>query len=209
MPDSLRKVIGLGIATSHERQKKGNYSILDEFQEIHEDSMLIHHGEMIAIILHELVLPTEVLEHVRTLGDLFRYNGTIFRSSSQEFRMALFKHKFCHGNRIVEKLVPFPDPDFVHGCSFRKPFFLTTSSFLSLKYWHTGKKNIKNKEIWLQEKLEHFVDTWATEFVQANWRSRLTSWLRELDNFFTKELSFGTSQVRRSCFTTMVVTKNY
>jgi hypothetical protein len=58
----VRKVIGLGITTSPEAQNKGNYLLFDDFKKIYEDSMFIHHREMIAIILHEFVLPTKVLE---------------------------------------------------------------------------------------------------------------------------------------------------
>lgn len=58
----MRKVIGLGITTLLEAQNKGNYMFFDDFKEICEDSMFIHHKEMIGIILHEFVLPTEVLE---------------------------------------------------------------------------------------------------------------------------------------------------
>ncbi|CAN5972234.1 unnamed protein product [Sphagnum jensenii] len=99
----VRKVIGLGIATSPKGENKGHYPILDDFIEICEDSMLIHHGEMMAIILHEFVPSTKALEHVRTLGDLFRYDGTILHSCSRESRMALFRHKFCRGDLIVDR----------------------------------------------------------------------------------------------------------
>jgi hypothetical protein len=83
------------MATSHEGENKGHYLILDDFIEICEDSMLIHPGEMIAIILHEFVVSTEALGHVQTLGNLFRYGGTIIRSCSRESRMSLFGHMFC------------------------------------------------------------------------------------------------------------------
>ncbi len=62
VPDSVQKVIKLRLATSHEGQNKGSYSILDDFHEIHEDSMLIHHKEMVTIILHEFVPLIEVLD---------------------------------------------------------------------------------------------------------------------------------------------------
>ncbi len=42
----------------------GNYLILDDFHEILENSMLIHHGKMVAIILHEFVPAREMLKHV-------------------------------------------------------------------------------------------------------------------------------------------------
>ncbi len=73
-------IIGLRLATSYEGQNKGCYSILDDFKEIHEDFMLIHHGEMMVIILQKIVLCIKVLEHVQTLGDLFRYGDTILQS---------------------------------------------------------------------------------------------------------------------------------
>jgi len=114
------KVIGFGIATSHEGENKGHYPILDDFIEIYEHSMLIHHGEMMAIILHEFVSSTETSEHVRALGNFFRYGGTILRFCSRESRMVLFGHKFCRGDLIVDKSIPFHSPD---GCSFTKPFF--------------------------------------------------------------------------------------
>jgi hypothetical protein len=67
----MQKVIGLGQPTSQERQNEESYPILDDFHEILEDSMLIYHGEMVAIILHEFVVMTKVLEHIQTLGLLF------------------------------------------------------------------------------------------------------------------------------------------
>jgi hypothetical protein len=81
----MHEVIGMGIATSSPEENKGHYPNLDNFQEIYEDSMLIHNGEMMAIILHAFVPSTEASEHVQTLGDLFRYDGTC----SLESRMAL------------------------------------------------------------------------------------------------------------------------
>jgi hypothetical protein len=99
----MRKVIGLGIATSPVEQNKGHYPILDDFTEIREDSMLIHHEEMIIIILHEFVPSSQASEHVRTLGNFFRYGGTILRSYFRETRMALFGHRFCRGDLTVDR----------------------------------------------------------------------------------------------------------
>jgi hypothetical protein len=62
--DSVRKVIGMGILTSSPEENKGHYPNLDDFQEIYEDSMLIHNGEMVTIILHAFVPSTEASEHV-------------------------------------------------------------------------------------------------------------------------------------------------
>jgi hypothetical protein len=62
--------------------------------------------------------------------------------------------------------------------------------FLFRKYQQIT-KNVKNKKTWSQEKLKHSTDTWVTKFVQANLRSQLTSWLRELESFFPEELPFG------------------
>jgi hypothetical protein len=145
VPDSVRKVIGLGIATSLEGENKGHYPILDDFIEICENSMLIHHGEMMAIILHKFVSSTKALEHVRMLGDFFWYGGTILHFCSRESRMVLFGHMFCRGDLTVDKSIPFHSPD---GCSFTKPFFfLITLDFLSLKkvfsYAHQQKKSQK------------------------------------------------------------------
>ncbi len=53
------------------------------------------------------------------------------------------------------------------------------------------------------------MDVWATEFVQANLRPHLASWLRELDSLFLEELPFATSRVGRSPFTAMAATENY
>ncbi|CAK9195908.1 unnamed protein product [Sphagnum troendelagicum] len=89
------------MATSPEGENKGRYPILDDFIEICEDSMLIHQGEMMAIILHQFVPSTETSEHVQTLGNFFRYGDTILRSCSRESRMALFGHKFCRGDLTV------------------------------------------------------------------------------------------------------------
>ncbi len=43
--DFVWKVIGLGISISSQEENKGHYSNLDDFQEVYEDSMLIHHGK--------------------------------------------------------------------------------------------------------------------------------------------------------------------
>jgi hypothetical protein len=40
-------------------QNKGRYPILDDFKEIHEDSILIHREEMMVIIFHEFLKPTK------------------------------------------------------------------------------------------------------------------------------------------------------
>jgi hypothetical protein len=80
----LRKVISMGISTSSPKENRGHYLNLDDFQEIYEDSMLIHNGEMMAIILYTFVPSTEASEHVQTLGDLFRYDGTMLRTCSLE-----------------------------------------------------------------------------------------------------------------------------
>jgi hypothetical protein len=73
VPDSVRQVIGLGHATSHEGQNKGTYPNLCDFRELREDCMLIHHGEMVAILLHGFIPSTKASEHLQTLGYLFRY----------------------------------------------------------------------------------------------------------------------------------------
>ncbi|CAK9255200.1 unnamed protein product [Sphagnum jensenii] len=102
VPDSVRKVIGLGIPTSSQEKNKGHYLNLDDFQEVYEDSMLIHHGEMMALILHGFVPSSEAPEHVRMLGDLFQYGGTMLRTCSPESRMALFGHRFCCGDLTMD-----------------------------------------------------------------------------------------------------------
>jgi hypothetical protein len=83
---------------------------------------------------------------------------------------------------------------------FKKTSFLMMLGFLFLKYRHIA-KNVKNKETWSGEELEHSIDAWVIEFVQRNLRSQLTSWLRELDGFFLEELPFGTFRIGRTCFT--------
>jgi hypothetical protein len=65
--------------------------------------------------------------------------------------------------------------------------------FLSFRYRHTKKRNVRNKGTWSQDKLEQFADAWVKEFVLANLHPQLTSWLKELDNLFPEELPFGTS----------------
>jgi hypothetical protein len=80
--------------------------------------------------------------------------------------------------------------------------------FFFFRYRHPT-KNVKNKETWSQEELEHSADAWATKFVEKNLGPQLTSWLRELDGFFPEQLPFGTSRIGRTCFTAMAVTKNY
>jgi hypothetical protein len=77
--------------------------------------MLIHHGEMVAILLHGFVVSTEASEHVQTLGYLFQYGGTISRSCSREFRMALFGHRFCRGDLTVDRSAPFHCPNSAYG----------------------------------------------------------------------------------------------
>jgi hypothetical protein len=105
VPDSVRKVIGMSIPTSSPEENKGHYPNLEDFQEICENSMSIHNGEMMAIILHAFVPSIEASEHVQTLGDLFRYSGTMLRTCSSESRMALFGHKFCRGDFTVDRSV--------------------------------------------------------------------------------------------------------
>ncbi len=116
VPDFVQQVIGLGHATSHEGQNKETYPNLHDFRELHEDCMLIHHGKMVAILLHGFVASTEASEHVQTLGYLFRYGGTISESCSRESRMALFGHKFCHGDFTVDRSAPFHCPNSAYGC---------------------------------------------------------------------------------------------
>jgi len=72
----------MGIPTSSPEENKGHYPNLEDFQEICEDSMLIHNGEMVAIILHAFVPSIEASEHVQTLGDLFRYGDTMLHTCS-------------------------------------------------------------------------------------------------------------------------------
>ncbi len=119
VPDSVCKVIGMGIPTSSPEENKGHYPNMEDFQEICEDSMLIHNGEMVAIILHAFVPPTEASEDVQTLGDLFRYGGTMLCTCSPESRMALFGHRFCRGNLTVDRWVLYNQD----GCGFRNFFF--------------------------------------------------------------------------------------
>jgi len=109
----------MGILTSSPEENKGHYPNLKDFQEICEDSMLIHNGEMVAIILHAFVPSIEALEHVQTLGDFFRYGGTMLCTCSPESQMALFGHKFCRGDLTVDRSV-FCNQD---GCSFRNFYF--------------------------------------------------------------------------------------
>ncbi|CAK9193439.1 unnamed protein product [Sphagnum troendelagicum] len=71
VPDCVRKVIGMGISTSSLEENKGHYPNLKDFQKICEDSMFIHNGEMMAIILHAFVPSIEASEHIQTLGDFF------------------------------------------------------------------------------------------------------------------------------------------
>jgi hypothetical protein len=132
VPNLVRKVIGMGISTSSPEENKGHYPNLDDFQEICEDSMLIHNGEMMAIILHAFVPSTEASEHIQTLRNLFRYGGTMLRTCSPESQMALFGHRFCRGDLTVDRSV-LCNQD---GCSFKKiyfTFFLMAREFLSFQ----------------------------------------------------------------------------
>ncbi|CAM6021606.1 unnamed protein product [Sphagnum balticum] len=101
--DSVRKVIGMGIPTSSPKENKGHYLNLEDFQEIYEDCMLIHNGEMVATILHAFVPSIEASEHVQTLGDLFWYGGTMLRTCSPESQMVLFGHRFCRDDLTVDR----------------------------------------------------------------------------------------------------------
>ncbi len=69
--------------------------------------MLIHHGEMVAIILHKFVAMTEVSKHVQTLGSFFQHNGIYF----WEIRMSLFGHKVYRKDFIVDRLIPLNNPN--------------------------------------------------------------------------------------------------
>jgi hypothetical protein len=86
---------------------------------LHADST----WEMVAILLHEFVTSTEALEHVDTLGDLFRYGGTISRSCSRESRMMLFGHKCCRDDLTVDRSAPFHRPNSTYRCYLKKPLF--------------------------------------------------------------------------------------
>lgn len=123
VPDSIQKVIYLRITMSLKGQNKGSYLILDDFQEIHEDSMLFHHEKMIAIILHEFVPSTKVSEHVWILGVLFRYGGTILRSYSRESQMALFRHRFSSRWSHCEQVSTLPRSKFCACMLLQKTFF--------------------------------------------------------------------------------------
>jgi len=80
--------------------------------------------------------------------------------------------------------------------------------FLFFRYQHLT-KIAKNKETCSQEELEHSADAWAIEFVEKNLHPQLTSWLQELDGFFSEQLPFGTFRIRRIYFTAMAITENY
>jgi len=145
VPDSVRKVISLGIPTSSQEENKGHYSNFNDFQEVYENFMLIHHGEMMALILHGFVPSNEAPEHVRTLGDLFRYSGTMLHTCSPESRMALFGHKFCRSDLTVDRSVPFCSQD---GCSFRNFYFTFSSwraNFFPLGTGTSGKQMCETK----------------------------------------------------------------
>jgi hypothetical protein len=104
------------------RAKQRNISQSD-FRELCEDCMLIHHGEMVAILLHGFVPSTKALEHLQTLGYLFRYGSTISRSCFRESRMALFGHKFCRFDITVDRSAPFHCPNSVYACYNLNNFF--------------------------------------------------------------------------------------
>jgi hypothetical protein len=159
----------MGIPASSPEENKGHYSNLEDFQEICEDSMLIHNGEMVAIILHAFVPSIEASKHVQTLGDLFRYGGTMLRTCSPESQMALFGHRFCRGDLTVDRSVLYNQD----GCSFRKILFCFFFSswrvkFFPFRYRHNTKRNVGDKGTWSQEELERSADAWATKFVQTN-----------------------------------------
>jgi hypothetical protein len=116
VPGSVRPVIGLGHTISNEGQNKGTYPNLRDFKELSEDCMLIYHGEMVAILLHGFVPSTEASEHLQTLGYLFRHGGTISRSCSREFRMAMFGHRFCRFDLTMDRSAPFHCPNSVYAC---------------------------------------------------------------------------------------------
>ncbi len=112
----MQKVIRLRHATPHEGQNKGRYPNLHDFKKIREDYMLIHHGEIVAILLFGFVALMEASEHVDTLGDLFQYGGTISQSCFRESRMVLFRHIFCRGDLTMDRSAPFPRPNSTYGC---------------------------------------------------------------------------------------------
>jgi hypothetical protein len=138
----------MGIPTSSPEENKGHYPNLEDFQEICEDSMLIHNGEMVAIILHAFVPSIEASEHVQTLGDLFRYGGTMLHTCSPESQMALFGHRFCRGDLTVDRSV-LCNQD---GCSFINFyftfFFLMAHEVLSFQVpAHHEKKRRRQRDL--------------------------------------------------------------
>jgi hypothetical protein len=146
--------------------------------------MLIQHGEMVAIILHELVPSAEPSEHVHTLGDLFRYSGTMLRSCSSKSRMTLFGHTFCRGDFTVDRSVFLNSPNSTNGCSFKNLFFSfpMTFCFFSLEYRHTP-KDARNKRNLVT------TTTWAL-------RRYLGDWIRA--GAYTSTLNVLAPKVRRS-----------
>ncbi|CAK9219828.1 unnamed protein product [Sphagnum troendelagicum] len=168
--------------------------------------MLIHNGDMIAIILHGFVPPGEA-------------SKTSFATMERSSALALGSPRWCSlATGSVAVTSPstggYPKPSKPELCLFDRtlnlPFsHLVRSGRLSVaRYRHSG-KNARNQENWSPENLERCADIWAIEFVQANLRSHLASWLRELDSLFPEEFPFGTFRVERSCFSAMAVTENY
>jgi hypothetical protein len=147
VPDSVCQVIRLGHATSHEGQNKGTYPNLRDFRELREDCMLIHHGEMVAILLHRFVPSTKASEHLQTLGYLFRYGGTISRSCSRESRMALFGHKFCRFNLTVDRSAPFHCPNSVYACYNLNNLFSHDAWFSFLQVPTPLQKMLKTRKL--------------------------------------------------------------
>jgi hypothetical protein len=141
--------------------------------------MLIHHGEMVAILLHGFVPSTEASEHLQTLGYLFRYGSTISRSCSRKSRMALFGHRFCRFDFTVDR--------------YRHP----TTNVKNKETWSQEELE-RSVDAWATEFVKKNLRPQLT-----SWLQELDGF------FLDEQLPFSTSRIGRTCFTAMAVTENY
>jgi hypothetical protein len=154
--------------------------------------MLIHHEEMVAIVLHEFVPSMEMSEHVWTLGDLLAHCVSIRWHHltvlfSKVYNGVVWHRCYC-GDFIMDRLAPFHDPNLVYGCSFKKLFFSWCLVFFSIgtgtlqKMSKTKKHGRKKNRHWPIMWLDKLI-CFASSFEWIYEKEKIHSKVREGKNW--------------------------
>jgi hypothetical protein len=146
VPDLVRKVIGLGMATSPERESKGRYhpgQFYRNMWRFYVDPLGgndCHHSPWICVINESVGACSNIR---RFLSVRWHHPPVMFsRVSNGIIRAHVLSRRFdC---RQVGTL-PQPEWMFIHKIFF---FFLMTLDFFSFRYRHTNKRKVGNKKTW-------------------------------------------------------------